>query len=205
VSWFSIQKRLEKLNEINGLHFASSDQIELYYNHGMMIHEITIPDDADVMIGNDRTSLKTNKMIIVNSYSLADPNTYNELGLNITKNYYLMREICRLGDVEKLNLWSELKYLPPQINLRYMFHIATINEDVDVLNWLGLFCQRLNIAIPECNKAISIVAEKGNMTVIKWWANVMENRQRLHTVSTLDHEQSSNNNFCSNSTLSVNA
>lgn len=160
----------EPLGEGNGFHFATLDNIHLYYRYGSYLREVYVPQGAELLVGNDFQSCRSDMIFLGKRYSLRDPETYQILGLDIVKNIHLLRECCEEGRHEMLHHWDRLNYVPPGLCLRRLATQASQKGHIKVLDWLRLLAERLQVPFPFCRDAVVSASKTGAGTVIEWWS-----------------------------------
>ena len=149
-----------------GFYFTTLEHISKFYGYGINIRVVELPEsDRDFLMVKDPESDKwrANKIILGKKYSLFDPITYQELGLNITENNYLINNASRHGCLDVLKRWKKsgliLKYTHDAIDT------ASKNGHTHILDWW----LNSGFELKYSNNAIEYASGYGRVNVLEWW------------------------------------
>jgi len=144
-----------------GLYFTNLEYLHEFYEYGVWIRVITIPEDAEMVMDSVGHKWRANKIILGAKYPLFDVETILKFDLKINPGY--IDRACGAGcDVNVLEWWKnsgfELNYSESAINW------ASNSGHVEVLEWWKNSGLELKY-----NNAINYASENGHVKVLEWW------------------------------------
>ncbi len=146
-------------------YFTDINHVPLFYGRGINIRKVTLPDtDSDFeMVATEDGKFRVNRIILGEKMSLFDPKTYQDLGLNMQDNNYLVYFACKYKNFDFLNWW-----LTSGLELYYAYYIidhASKNGDFDILNWWLKSGLKLEFSAD----SMIFAAANGRADVLDWW------------------------------------
>jgi hypothetical protein len=89
--------------------FAITDKEWIYrsFDKGTWLCEVSIPDDQDLEFDEHFKKIYVDKIVVLNSYSLFNPDTYNVIDKTIWCNGHIVRLACQMGNIDFIKWYSE--------------------------------------------------------------------------------------------------
>lgn len=145
-----------------GLYFSDSEKIPNFYNYGIYIREVFLPEnDPDFKMVKLNDKYRANKIILGKRYSLEDPDTFKKLDLQM--DYGIIDNASRDGNINILQKWKdsgvELVYSDAAINW------ASRNNHINVLDWW----KNSGLELKYSYKAMDAASIKNHINVLEWW------------------------------------
>lgn len=151
----------------DGFYFTTLEHIHNFYGLGIYIREIHLPvNDPEFTIVQHEEYWLSNKVILGTRYCLFDFDTYEKLGLDITKNRFIVKHAVRNNRVDFLEKYKKFKQTKPVISHNHV-ELASQFGCTDVLDWWLKSEQTLIYT----NCAIDLASAHGNVNILEWWLN----------------------------------
>jgi hypothetical protein len=154
-----------------GLYYTDKDNLHNFYDYGVWIRRVKIPDYAKSVEDPDKTrgrKWRSDKIILNEKYYLYAVETIIELNLTITS-YYIV-QLCVYGHIDVLEWLNNAGLLVDNYIEKDCVYEASKNGNVNVLEWLnnaGLirdFLRKENLDIASVN---------GHRNVLEWWEAIL--------------------------------
>jgi len=178
-----------------GLYFTTLEYLDQFYDYGVWIREIQIPEDAEVVIDPTRNKWRSNQIILGNKYPLFDIKIIKKFNLEINKSYINLA--FAHGHVEILEWWlkardeSKLKDSDQDgsrlggdytdVDGRAV-ELASQNGHVAVLDW-WLKTRKIHpeLKLEYWTEAIDKASKNCRIEVLNWWLKAKnEDGLKLH-------------------------
>jgi hypothetical protein len=172
-----------------GLYYTDEDNLHYFYEYGVWIRIVSIPEDAKVVEDRDYITgrkWRTDKIIFHDKYPLYSLETVKKFNLKINKEY--IKEVSRLGKVDILEWWvNSDNYDQELIHISILY--ASFNGKINVLDfWKNSgHLSKFNYSIEYINMASSY----NQIEVLNWWKN--SGLPIIYSYHAMDYASSGNN------------
>ena len=156
-----------------GFYYTDLENIHHFYDYGVWLWIVEIPDDAQVVEDPHETSgqkWRTDKIILSQKYSLYDVDTVKKFNLKITDEYIKLA-IHSSDTIINLLQWLIDTKDQTLLSLQYKTHIlesASKHGYVNVLEWWFKSGLSVNCSI---YYALSVASINGHVNVLEFWKN----------------------------------
>jgi len=151
---------------VGGLYFTTLEHLNKFYDYGVWLREIRIPEDAEMVEDPGGNKWRADKIILGERYPLFDLGTIQKFNLKI--NRYFIRMASWYGCLDILEWW--LKTFDPQLTgTSLAVDAASRNGQVDVLEWWLRAMDRSGLKFKFSADAIDGASENGHLEVLEWW------------------------------------
>jgi hypothetical protein len=149
-----------------GFYFTTVDQVHNFYDYGVYLRIVEIPDDAQVVKDPDETmglKWRTDRIILGGKYPLCDVETIKKFDLKITEEY--IRNLVKYGKVDVLMFLLEKHNSLISGFTSEALNYASQNGHVNVLEWW----KNSGLELKYDEYALSLASKNGHVNVLDWW------------------------------------
>ena len=152
-----------------GLYYTDEDNLYNFYQYGVWIRVVSIPDDAKVVedpIKVGGRKWRTDKIILHDKYPLYDLGTIKKFNLKITKEY--IKEVSKLGKVDILEWWINSYSFENNLllQIKSMMYASGYGK-INVLD----FWKNSGYHLQYSDSMIDYASMYNQIEVLDWWKN----------------------------------
>jgi len=182
-----------------GLYFTTLEHLDQFYEYGVWLRAIIIPDDALIVKDPDGNKWRADKIILGEKYSLFDVETIQKFNLKITERYidlasshgqvkildwcrdskdvefkyssYAIDGASKNGHVEVLEWWLKA-HNESGLKLKYglmSLGWASGNNLVHILDWWLKASQESGLELLYSNEVMNLSSLNGHVEILDWW------------------------------------
>ncbi|AGF84987.1 repeat protein [Moumouvirus goulette] len=154
--------------EFETLYISTLDNINYFYDDGTYAIIIELPkENPNLFIHrhDDNIYIETNMFRVLKVYSLYELSTYEELGLNIQDNKFIMEHASSKGNFKFLQMSIDMN-----LNLNYSKKIIDSvceNNKLETLKWWV----KSGLELKYSNNALDNASIKGHTEILNFWLN----------------------------------
>ena len=154
-----------------GLYFTDIMNAHKYYNYGIYIRIISLPqDDPYFKIIKDPSGdkFRANKIILGERYPLCDPNTYKVLNIKMPSINFLIECAVKEGNIDCLGILRKLYFVNDdeiESFCEQIYYTGALEGNIDMLQRVYNICP---ILATSSTSIINNAARRGNLNVLNW-------------------------------------
>jgi len=143
-----------------GLYFTTLVHLHHFYDYGIWLREVTIPEDARMVMDPSANKWRANKIILGDKYPLFDDQTIKKFNLRITECYVdnASRYGSKYDNLEILKLCGSSA-------TKDAIDEASLNGHTHLLEWW----KNSGLQLMYTTKAIDMASHNGHVKALEWW------------------------------------